>query len=472
MNLFSLLRERTDGAGPIRVGVIGAGKFASMFLTQAAVSDGFHVVGVADLDVPKARAAMARTGWAEERYAAASLDEAARSGTTHLLESGDDLIAHPAIEVIVEVTGNPLVGTHHALAAIEHGKHVVMVNVEADSMVGPLLQRRAESAGVVYTMAYGDQPALICEMVDWCRTVGFDVVAAGKGTKYLPEYTSSTPDTVWDYYGFTDEQLATGDFNPKMFNSFLDGTKSAIEMAAVANGTGLEPQDEGLLFPPAGIDDLPGVFRHQDVGGALTRRGTVEIASSMNRDGTEIANHLRWGVYISFEARTDYAAQCFAEYGLHTDETGRYGALYRPYHMIGLELGVSIASAVLRGEPTGHPTAFRGDVVTTTKKALGPGDTLDGEGGYTVFGKLAPARTSLVHRALPLGLSLGAKIVRPVPAGTTVTWDDVELDTSSQAVQLRLELEREFRSAAGTAGLAESADTSSDAGLAALASKE
>lgn len=446
LNLYSLLAARKEAQGPIRVGVIGAGKFASMFLTQASHSDGFHVVGVADLDVPKAKAALARTGWKDDRYSAGSLDEAAQQGTTHVLESGDTLIAHPAIEVILEITGNPLIGTHHALAAIDNGKHVIMVNVEADSMVGPLLQRRAKAAGVVYSMAYGDQPALISELVDWCRTVGFDVVAAGKGTKYLPEYNKSTPDTVWNYYGFTDEQLATGDYNAKMFNSFLDGTKSAIEMAAVANGTGLEPQTEGLFFPPAGIDDLPTVFREKSAGGNLTRRGTVDIASSMNRDGTEIDRNLRWGVYVTFEARTDYAVQCFAEYGLHTDETGRYGSLYRPYHMIGLELGVSIASAVLRGEPTGHPTGFRGDVVTTAKKAIAPGQTLDGEGGYTVFGKLAPATDSLAQRALPLGLSLGAKVIRPVAEGETVTWDDVEIDDTREAVQLRRELEDEFRS--------------------------
>ena len=321
-----------------------------------------------------------------------------------------------------------------------------MVNVEADCMVGPILQRRAQAAGVIYAMAYGDQPALICELVDWCRTVGFDVVAAGKGTKYLPEYNYSTPDTVWNYYGFTPEQLASGDYNPKMFNSFLDGTKSAIEMAAVANGTGLIPQDEGLLFPAASKDDLPTVFReNRFAGGSLTRRGTVEIASSMYRDGREVPDNLRWGVYVTFEATTDYAVQCFKEYGVHTDETGRYGSLYRPYHMIGLELGVSIASAVLRREATGAPTGFRGDVVTTAKKDLRAGDTLDGEGGYTVFGKLAPAHISLDRNALPLGLAHGAKLIRDVPKDQTVSWDDVTLDESQFAVQIRRQLETEFR---------------------------
>ncbi|WBU37475.1 NAD(P)H-dependent oxidoreductase [Homoserinibacter sp. YIM 151385] len=445
MNLFSLLQARTARSGPIRVGVIGAGKFASMFLTQAVGSAGIHVVGVADIDVQKAKGSLDRTGWPAERYAAATLDEAAKTGGTAVTDSADALIAHPAIEVVLEITGNPIVGTYHAVTAIDHGKHVVMVNVEADCMVGPLLQRRAQAAGVVYSMAYGDQPALISELVDWCRTVGFDVVAAGKGTKYLPEYNYSTPDTVWDYYGFTAEQLATGDFNPKMFNSFLDGTKSAIEMAAVANGTGLIPQDEGLQFTPVGVDELPQMLKEREKGGTLSRRGTVELISSLNRDGSEVERDLRWGVYVTFEATTDYAAACFAEYGVKTDDSGRYGSLYRPYHMIGLELPISIASAVLRGEATGSPTGFRGDVVTTAKKDLKAGETLDGEGGYTVFGKLAPAATSLAGNALPLGLAHGAKLIRDVPKDRTVSWDDVEVDETQFATRIRRELEAEFR---------------------------
>ena len=457
MNLFSLMQQRTAASGPIRVGVVGAGKFSSMFLTQAVGSANIHVVGVADINVPKAKEALARTGWPAERYAAASIDEALRTGGTVVLADSTELITHPSVEVVLEITGNPLVGTYHAVTAIDHGKHVIMVNVEADCMVGPILQRRAQAAGVVYSMAYGDQPALICELVDWCRTVGFDVVAAGKGTKYLPEYNYSTPDTVWNYYGFTDEQLASGDYNPKMFNSFLDGTKSAIEMAAVANGTGLLPQDEGLLFPAASKDDLPTVFRERSLGGSLTRRGTVEIASSMYRDGREVPDNLRWGVYVTFEAVTDYAVQCFAEYGVHTDETGRYGSLYRPYHMIGLELGVSIAAAVVRGEATGAPTGFRGDVVTTAKKDLRAGETLDGEGGFTVFGKLAPAHVSLDRHALPLGLAHGAKLIRDVPKDQTVSWDDVQLDESQFAVQIRRQLESEFRAEHAAEGAAAAA---------------
>jgi predicted homoserine dehydrogenase-like protein len=316
-----------------------------------------------------------------------------------------------------------------------------MVNVEADALVGPVLAEQARAAGVVYSMAYGDQPALISELVDWCRTIGFDVVAAGKGTKYLPEYETSTPDTVWDYYGFTAEQLAAGDFNPKMFNSFLDGTKSAIEMAAVANATSLVPQDEGLRFPPVDVDDLATALRPRAAGGELSRAGTVEVISSLHRDGRPLDRDLRWGVYVTFEARTDYAVQCFAEYGLRTDPTGRYGALYRPYHLIGLELGISIASAVVRGEATGSARAFLGDVVSVAKRDLRAGEVLDGEGGYTVRGVLAPASASLARRALPIGLAGGVALRRAVPAGQVLTYDDAAVDEAAAAVKLRRQLE-------------------------------
>ncbi|OZM76920.1 NAD(P)H-dependent oxidoreductase [Pseudonocardia sp. MH-G8] len=445
MNLYTLLRSRAEDHGPVRVGVIGAGKFASMFFTQVLGVPEMHVVGVVDLDVAKARAALGRTGWPEERYACTSYDEALRTGGTVVADDAAGLIEHPQIEVVVEITGNPLAGVEHAVRSIDNGKHVVMVNVEADCLVGPLLRRRAQQAGVVYSMAYGDQPALIAELVDWCRTVGYEVVAAGKGTKYLPDYRFSTPDTVWDHYGFSTEKIAAGDFNPKMFNSFLDGTKSAIEMAAVANATGLKPQQVGLQFPPASVNDLSTLFRPATEGGILEHSGTVEIASCLERDGRSVEQDLRWGVYVTFKARTEYAAACFAEYGMVTDPSGYYGSLYRPYHLIGMELGVSIASAVLRGEPTGSVQAFEGDAVTTAKRDLCPGDVLDGEGGYCVYGQLQPAEASTALGALPIGLAHGVKVTSSVREGQPVTWKDVEVDDTTVAVALRREMERDFR---------------------------
>jgi predicted homoserine dehydrogenase-like protein len=316
-----------------------------------------------------------------------------------------------------------------------------MVNVEADALAGPLLARKAEEAGIVYSLAYGDQPALICEMVDWARACGFTVVAAGKGTKYLPAYHVSTPDTVWNHYGFTEQQLATGDFNAKMFNSFLDGTKSAIEMAAVANAVGLTPPSAGLAFPPCGADDLPRILKPRAAGGVLEEAGQVEVVSSLERDGRPVYRDLRWGVYVTLTTDNRYSARCFREYGVVTDDSGRYTALYRPAHLIGLELGISVASVALRREPTGAARDFRGDVAATAKRDLVPGDLLDGEGGFTVYGTLLPARDSLRAGVLPIGLAHGVRLVRPVAAGKSVCWDDVAWDAQDPTVKFRKEME-------------------------------
>ena len=446
MNLFRMLQTRAAERRPLRVGLIGAGKFGAMYLAQAPHTPGVHVVAIADLAPDRAKASLARTGWAAERYGARSFADAAKSGGTFVTDDALALVAAPDIDIVIDATGNPAAGIHHALACCTHGKHVVMVNVEADALAGPLLARRAREAGIVYSLAYGDQPALICEMVDWCRAAGFDVVAAGKGTKYLPEYHASTPDTVWPYYGFSPETVAAGDFNARMFNSFLDGTKSAIEMAAVANATGLMPAPEGLAFPPCGVDDLSRVLRPRADGGHLNHAGQVEVISSVERDGRPVFRDLRWGVYVTFRAgdapSAEYVRRCFGEYGFSTDPSGRYAAMYKPCHAIGLELGISVASIGLRGEPTGTPVAWHGDVVATAKRDLAAGETLDGEGGYTVYGKLLPASTSLQRGGLPLGLAHGVTLTRAIAAHEPVHWEDVAIDAASEAVALRREMER------------------------------
>jgi predicted homoserine dehydrogenase-like protein len=448
MNLHRMLRARAAEGRPLAVGLIGAGKFGAMYLAQAKHTPGIHIVGIADLAPERARASLARTGWAEERYGARSFAAAKSSGTTHITDDALALIEAPEVGIVIDATGHPAAGIRHVLACCEHRKHIVMVNVEADALAGPLLARRAREAGIVYSLAYGDQPALICEMVDWCRAAGFDVVAAGKGTKYLPEYHESTPDTVWPYYGFTPEMVAGGDFNAQMFNSFLDGTKSAIEMAAVANATGLAPAPDGLAFPPCGVDDLPRVLRPRDEGGQLHHAGQVEVISSVERDGRPVFRDLRWGVYVTFRAGDasgeDYVRRCFREYGFSTDPSGRYSAMYKPYHAIGLELGISVASVGLRGEPTGQPQDWHGDVVATAKRALAAGETLDGEGGFTVYGRLMPTRASLTLGALPLGLANRVQLKRAVAAHTPVRWEDVDFDAADAAVAFRREMETAF----------------------------
>lgn len=444
MNLHRLLGLRAAKGTPVRVGLIGAGKFGSMFLAQARRIPGLHVVAIADLALNRARHALRLTGWPDEQFAAPSYAAALATGGTYLTDDAAGLIASEAVDVVIEATGNPTAGIHHALLCCRHGRDVIMVNVEADALAGPLLARRAAEAGIVYSLAYGDQPALICELVDWARAGGFEVICAGKGTKYLPEYHTSTPDTVWRYYGFTDEQVATGDFNARMFNSFLDGTKSAIEMAAVANATGLTPGRDGLRFPPVGARALAAVCCPPEAGGVLEHAGTVEVVSSLYRDSRPVEDDLRWGVYVTFEAGSPYVRDCFSQYGLATDATGRYAALYRPYHLIGLELGISVASVALRREPTGAPLGFRGDVVAVAKRDLAAGDLLDGEGGYTVYGRLMPAKDSLAYGGLPLGLAHGVALGAPLTAGQIVRWTDVRLDESAEAVRIRREMEAIF----------------------------
>ena len=433
MNLATLARRRAADHGPVRVGLIGAGKFGSMFIAQAPFIDGLVVTAIADLDSSRARAACKSVGWSDLRIQA-----------TAFVEDGAALCARDDVDVVVEATGSPGAGIVHARAAIAAGKHVVMVNVEADVLAGPLLAREATRAGVVYSMAYGDQPALVSEMVDWARATGFAVVCAGKGTKYLPAYHGVTPDDVWSHYGLTPQEAATAGMNAQMFNSFLDGTKSAIEMAAIANACDLTPPDDGLLFPPCGVDDLPAVLKPASSGGLLAREGTVEVVSSLERDGRPVFRDLRWGVYVVLKAQTDYAAACFRQYGLKTDASGLYAAQYKPYHLIGMELSISILSAALRGEPTGMSGAFRGDAVATAKRALRAGEMLDGEGGYTVYGKLMPASRSLAEGALPIGLAHRVTLTRDVPAGAIVRWDDVAIDQSHGAARVRREMERMF----------------------------
>jgi predicted homoserine dehydrogenase-like protein len=445
MNLYAKLQEREAQGKRLRVGLIGAGKFGTMYLAQVP-TPGLHLAGIADLSPQNARTNLERVGWKAERYAAASIDAALSSGLTHVGEDGQALVAHPAVDIIVEATGNPIAAVEHALAAFGHGKHVVMVTVEADAMCGPLLARRAQEAGVVYSLAYGDQPALICDLVDWARAAGFNVVAAGRGHKWLPHFAQSTPETVWGYYGLTPEQARIGGLNPKMFNSFLDGSKPAVESTAVCNATGLTPAPNGLLFPPASVDDIPAVMRPVSEGGHLHHKGQVEVISSLEADGRVIPYDIRFGVWVVFEGETEYIRNCFKEYMVRTDPSGRYACLYKRWHLIGLEVGISVASVGLRREPTGCPTGFRADVVASAKRDLKTGEILDGEGGYTVVGKLMPAQASLRLGGLPLGLAHGVKLLKPVAAGQPLRWTDVAVDESSYAVKIRREMERLFAS--------------------------
>lgn len=448
MNLHSLLSQREAAGRPVRIGLIGAGRFGTMYLAQARNIPGIHVVAIADINVERARNALSMVGWPAEAFVE-DIDTALANRATTIVSDASALF-DADIDVVVEATGNPIVGINHALKAIETSKHIIMVTVEADALAGPALARRAEAAGVVYSLAYGDQPALIWELVDWARTSGFDVVCAGKGAKYLPHYHEMNPDNVWENWEFSKELTDSGQLNPYMHTSFRDGTKAAIEMAAVANAAALRPSDNGLTFTPGDLEEIATVCRPESVGGVLAHEGTVDVMSSVTRDGEWIDHNTQEGVFVVVKATNEYVSGCFDEYPWHPDPTKQYAALYRPYHYVGLELNISIANAALRGVATGAPVGFYADVVATAKKNLNAGEILDGEGGYTVWGKLVSAESSVASGMLPVAMAHHVTLRNDVPKGGIVRWEDIVIDDSlQQAIELRRETEALARELAG-----------------------
>ena len=426
---------------PIRVSIIGCGRFGSMMVAQIVRAPGMHVAVVCDLNGQRAAAALERAGYAADRSIVtdriSKANDVIKKRKTVMTESVYVAIESD-VDVVVEATGNPDAGARHAFAAIMAGKHIVMVTVEADVLAGPLLKRMADKIGVVYSLAYGDQPAVIADLYDWATSMGFEVVAAGKGTKYIPEYRKGTPNDALQRYGYSEEETASGELSPQMYNSFLDGTKSAVEMCAVANMTGLPPDVPGMHFPPASVEEVPGVLAPVEDGGILTRKGVVEVVSCVRRDGADILNSLRWGVYVVITSDSPYLRRCLKEYGMAMDDSGTYAVMYRPYHLVGMEAPVSIARAFLYNEPTGAPRACRaGEVVATAKRPLKTLEVLDGEGGYTVYGTLVEAAQAFAERLVPIGLCHGAKVARAVAEDQMLSYEDVEMAEGGFARHLR-----------------------------------
>jgi len=434
MFLEKKINELIDNKKTVNVTIIGAGKFGSMFLSQAPYTKGLNVFTICDLNIDKAKKACREVGWGEDQI-----------NNVIFTEDFEKAINDDEVDVVVEATGHPSSGIKHARTCFKYGKHVIMVNVEADVLAGPSLSAEANSAEVVFSMAYGDQPSLTLEIIEWARASGFKVTAAGKGTKYMPEYHYSTPKTVWDHYGLTSDEAEKAGMNSKMFNSFLDGTKSSLEMSAIANASGLNVPNNGLLFPPCGMDDLASLLKEKNKGGILEKNEQVEVVSSLERNGRPVFKDLRWGVYAVLQAPNEYAASCFKQYGMNTDQSGEFSAMYKPFHLIGMELNTSIFSAALLKLPTGQTKYFKGDVVSVSKKNLKKSEKLDGEGGFTVWGKLIPASTSLNLKALPIGLANDMFLKNDIDKDKIITWNDVEFDSNDEIISYRHQMENKFR---------------------------
>jgi len=422
MYLYSKLE---DYKGNINIAFIGCGKFISMFLSQYNQLKKIKIDTIVDLDIERAKSNCIKSGLKKETVE-----------KINFVNSLDSILNRD-IEIFIEATGNPIAGTQHAYKVIQSKKNIIMVNVEADVLCGKYLSDLAKENNVIYSMAYGDQPSLILEQIEWARLNGFFVTCAGKGTKYHPSFEYSTPENVWNNYGMTAGDAKNAGMNPKMFNSFVTGDKSSIEMAAVANASGLKCPKNGLTYPPVGVYDIANKLIPKDNGGLIDHEGQVEVISSIDRNKIQIENDLRWGVYIVIKAQNNYVKDCFKEYGMVTDNSGEYSAIWRPYHYVGLELAQSIYSIALDKKSTGHTKFFNADVVSIAKKDLSSGEILDGEGGFTSRGRLVTSKSSVDNNFLPLGLSDGAKTKKSIKKDEFIKIDDVEINWNQEVLKAR-----------------------------------
>ena len=410
----------------IRIAFIGCGKFVSMFLSQYSHLEKIEIDSIVDLNIDQAKNNCLKSGIGEKEISKINF-------SNHL-----DEILDRNIDIFIEATGNPIIGTVHAIKILKNKKHLILVNVEADITCGKYLSDLARENGVICSMAYGDQPSLILEQIEWARLNGFDIICAGKGTKYHPSFEYSTPDTVWGHYGLTKDRAENeSGMNPKMFNSFLCGDKSAIEMCAVSNAANLKCPSNGLTFPPVGVYDIAKKLIPKQDGGLIDFEGQVEVISSIDLDKKDIPNDLRWGVYVVLKAKNEYVKNCFKDYGMVTDISGNYSAIWRPYHYIGLELAQSIYSIALDNRATGFTKNYNAEVASIAKKDLKKGEKLDGEGGFCARGRLINSKKSKKEKILPLGLTDNAILKKDIIKDEIIKIDDVELNLPEEVIQAR-----------------------------------
>jgi len=423
MYLHSKLQTRSE---PIRVAFIGCGKFVSMFLAQYNQLEKIIIDTIIDINEDQAKKNCLNSGLTKDTIS-----------NINFVNSLDQALDRN-IEIFIEATGNPIIGTVHAKKIIDKKKHIILVNVEADITCGKYLSDLAFKNNVVCSMAYGDQPSLILEQIEWARLNGFEVTCAGKGTKYHPSFEYSTPETVWGHYGLTKERAENeSGMNPKMFNSFLCGDKSAIEMCAVSNAADLKCPENGLTFPAIGVYDIAKTMIPKSEGGVIDYDGQVEVISSIDLDKKDVPHDLRWGVYIVLKAQNEYVKNCFKDYGMVTDPSGNYSAIWRPYHYVGLELAQSIYSVALDNKATGFTKNYNADVAAIAKKDLKIGDKLDGEGGFCARGRLITSQKSKKENILPLGLSDNAIVKKNINKDELIKLSDVELNLPKEVIDAR-----------------------------------
>ncbi|MBO8162699.1 MAG: NAD(P)-dependent oxidoreductase [Brevibacillus sp.] len=420
------LRELAKKGGLIRVGLIGAGQMGRGLISQIEGMAGMKVVAAADIFPENAKLAYLKAGLSEtmitETNELERADKAIASGQVVVTQDAD-LVAHlEMVDVLVDATGIPDVGAKIAWNAIMNKKHVVMLNVEADVTIGPLLDKLARGNGVVYSGSAGDEPGAVMELYDFADALGFEVVALGKG-KNNPLNLAANPDTAR-------EEAKRKGASPKMLASFQDGTKTMVEMTAVANATGFLPDVPGMHGPKAALAELPSLFSLKECGGILGRKQVVDYV-----DGVAP------GVFavITTDKPEVHAEMKYLKMG-----DGPHYVLYRPYHLTSLETPLTIARAYFDGQPTIAPyCGLVAETVAVAKRPLAAGEALDGIGGFTAYGRIVSAAQKKERNALPIGL-IGphVRMTRPVAQGEVITYDDIEFTDQPFIVALRNMMDR------------------------------
>jgi predicted homoserine dehydrogenase-like protein len=410
-------RQSTTGR-PVRVGLVGAGQMGRGFVAQVRRIAGMEVVAVADIDVQRATAALKSAG-VENVITGDDHDKVtsvvAEGGTVAVNDSS--LLTALPVDMVIDATGVPEIGAQIALRSLLGGKHVGLLNVETDITVGWLLSRIAARSDAVYTLCRGDEPAETLKLVEFARDLAFDVVCAGKG-KNNPLRPHDTPTSLT-------AEANRKKMNPKMLCSFVDGSKAMIEMAALANAADLGVSKRGMSGYQTTVPELHNVFKLSADGGILDRSGVVDFATGP----------VAPGVFVVARSDEPTVVEEMDYLGMGA---GPYYSFYRPYHLASIEAPLSIPPAVLDGISDIHPRAWRAEVAAGTKRPLKAGETIDGIGGECVYGMIDSAETARDEHLVPLGLLAGARLARDVDVDHILTYDDVELDTSTTIYQLRV----------------------------------
>ncbi|SEG34389.1 NAD(P)H-dependent oxidoreductase [Bosea lathyri] len=419
LSLAEALEHRQKTGKPVRVGLIGAGQMGTDIVVQVAQMQGIEIAAVADIAPDRVSQAAALAGQEVDIVSDnAGLEAAGRRGRIAATNSLDLICRSPAIDVIIDATGNPEAGSRVALTAIAARKHIVMMNVEADITIGSYLAVEAAKAGVVYTLGAGDEPAAAMELINFVRAMGYPVVAAGKG-KNNPFRIDAVPA---DYV----EEATRRNMNPRMLVEFVDGSKTMVEMVAIANACGFVPDIPGMHGPAAPRAELQDYFCPKEEGGLLSNKGVVDFS---------VAKGVAPGVFVIAEMRHPRVRERMSD--LHLGP-GPYYSFFRPYHLTSLEVPLSAAAAVLFGQshmrPLPVPTA---EVGCVAKRDLAVGETLDAIGEYGYRGFALSRVDSLARKALPIGLAQGATMTRPVRKGELITLADAAPDERLKIVEVR-----------------------------------